>query len=311
MTRPEDFSSAPLSDSVFHGLVSLNHEVTDWPNLWYMYKDGRIEKRSPFKSVKELYGLGFGYSRTIDDNLHIDRNLTNLENKISNEYFDIIILSTLCYQPSIKSDLEDLIFKYYPKSKIIILCDKTEPELIGNWNVQWLISKGTFFKRELAEKYTDVYPISIGFPKEKILATQKIKKEKLIADVNVVRHGPSKKTFLNENDYYLEYAKSYFGMSWKKDGWNVTRPYEIIASGALPYITDIKECPKMTNTDLPKIDLIKIVDLIETHGIEWFLTDTGKIMYWELQQKIFSHFMQHCTTEALAKYVLKTHKNAT
>lgn len=311
MTRPEDFCTAHLNDYVFHGLIKVGHEVTDWPMLWYMYSDNRIEKRSPFKSIQELYGLGFNYARTIDPNPSIDYNLQTLQQKVIDNYFDLVIIGTLTYEPKIKSDLEDLIFKHYCKSKIIILCDKMAPELTGEWDVSWLVNKGTFFKRELVDQHQGVYPISIGFPKEKILGFKNIKKEKIMAEIPIAQTGPADKIFNNEIEYYLEYAKSYFGKSWKKDGWNVTRVYEIIASGAIPYITDIKQCPKLTNTDLPKNELTEVVDLIDQHGVDWCLTDKGQIEYWRLQKKIFSHFIKHCTTEALAHYVLDTHNNAT
>lgn len=310
MTRPEDFYSGHLNDYVFHGLSTLGHEVTDWPMLWYMYSDNRIEKKSPYQSVTELYGLGFNYARTIAPS-NINHDLQDIEQKVKSNYYDLVIIGTLVYKTNLKSDLEELIFSYYDKSKIIILCDKMQPELTGEWDVTDLITKGTFFKRELVDEYPGVYPISIGFPKEKILKFNSIKKEKLIADIHVAKAGSAKMTFTNEEEYYLEYAKSYFGISWKKDGWNVTRQYEIIACGAIPYITDIEECPKLTNTDLPKAELVEVFNLIKQNGLEWFLTTPGQEKYWELQQKIFEHFLNYCTTDALAKYILKTHNHAT
>jgi hypothetical protein len=309
MTRPEDFFSSPLNDFVFHGMTALGHEVTDWPKLWYMYKDGRCDKKSPYKEVKELYALGFGYSRTVDDNHNISRNLLDLIKKVENKYFDLIILGTVCYNALVKSDLEDYIFKHYSKTEIIILSYKTD--LREDWD-NYLMDKGTFFRQVMDKEEPNVYPIPLAFHKEKILGFKKIKKEKLLADVHVGKAGqPANKTFTDETEYYLEYAKSYFGISWKKDHWDVLRPYEIIASGALPYIIDLHDCPETMCITLPKLDLLYLKELIEKNTMEWFLTNEGQIEYWKLQEKIFSHFIKNCTTEVLANYVLKTHKNAT
>ena len=309
MTRAEDFMTEWVSDALFHGLISLgNIEVTDWPMLWYMYDDGRVDKRSPYKSHTELHGKGFGLYRLIGNDQHIDRDISNLKDKIHKQYFDLIIL-TLLPRTDIKSDLEDLIFECYPPDKIIIICDNVSPTMTDPWDTWPMIDRGTFFKRELTFNHPQIHPISYAFPKEKIIDRTNIKKEKLLANMHVSPAGTSGSnyTFNNEKDYYTEYAKSYFGVTRRKHGWECVRHYEIIASGCVPWFEDIKKCPELTCTALPKQELITVCDLIDEMGIDWFLTPAGQKTYWELQEKIFNHFLKYGTTEALAKYVLNKH----
>ena len=86
------------------------------------------------------------------------------------------------------------------------------------------------------------------------------------------------------------------------------RHYEIIAAGCVPIFEGIEHCPDTICTTLPKELLTAVNGLIADNSVEWFTTEPGLIVYAELQQQIFEHFVTNCTTEALAKYVLATHK---
>lgn len=44
-----------------------------------------------------------------------------------------------------------------------------------------------------------------------------------------------------EEEYYHQYADSYFGITTKKAGWDCLRHYEILASGAIPFFVGIKD----------------------------------------------------------------------
>jgi hypothetical protein len=119
----------------------------------------------------------------------------------------------------------------------------------------------------------------------------------------------TKYTFDNEKDYYSDYAASYFGETMQKGGWDCQRHYEIMASGAVPIFHGIEHCPPNTCESLPKDLLLAVNGLVAEHGVEWFTTEPGLTVYNELQRQIFDHFVNNCTSEATAKYVLNTHLN--
>jgi hypothetical protein len=302
-TRNETFANEYLADSVYHGLVSSGHTVIDVPELWYMYKDGR-PGTGQFKSHTELHGRGFTMYRLVDNDDDIDR--TDVEEKIRSQYYDLCILA----RADFGSPYEQLILEHYPDSKIIILDGRDQQNLIHYRDSTHLADRGTYFKRELPFRDQRILPISFAFPKEKIIHPSGIVKENLIAGAKPVfkdADGKAHYSFDNELDYYKEYARSYFGETQAKGGWDCMRHYEIMAAGCVPIFHGIENCPDTICTTLPKEELLAVNGLIAEHGIEWFLTAEGQVVYAELQSRIFEHFVTNCTTEALGRYVLETH----
>jgi hypothetical protein len=300
-TRNETFANEYQADSLYHGLISLGHEVVDVPELWYMYKDGRPGP-GQFKSHTELHGRGFTMYRLVDD--HADR--TNIEDKIRNHYFDLCILA----RADFGSPYEDLILQHYPKSNIIIVDGKDQGDLTHHRDHRHLVKAGTYFKRELFYDDVDIHPISFAFPKEKIIHPSGITKDQIVSGAKPVfkdANGIAQYSFDNELDYYREYARSLFGETMRKGGWDCMRHYEIMAAGCVPVFHLIETCPPRTLTTLPKEELLAVNGLLLEHGAEWFITEPGLTVYQELQVRIFDHFVNNCTTEALAKYVLDTH----
>ena len=47
-----------------------------------------------------------------------------------------------------------------------------------------------------------------------------------------------------ERDYYIDMQRSFFGLTWKKGGWDCLRHLELLASGCLPLFTDIARAPR-------------------------------------------------------------------
>ena len=48
------------------------------------------------------------------------------------------------------------------------------------------------------------------------------------------------------------YKKSLFGITTEKAGWDCFRHYEILMNGCIPLFPNIKNCPELTCTNLPK-----------------------------------------------------------
>jgi hypothetical protein len=283
-----------LSDMLLHGLRAIGCDVVDDPVLWYMYKDADTA------AVEKLHGRGFTTYRTLD-NITVDR--TDTESKICNRYFDLVILSRADFE----SPYESLILEHYGPDKLIIVDGRDQPNLTHWRNSNHLLDCGTYFKRELETARPGVYPVSFAFPREKILNTG-TPKQKLIAGAKPVTSGQY--TFTVEADYYQDYAVSYFGETQKKGGWDCMRHYEIMAAGCVPWFKDIAQCPEQICTTLPKTELLAVCALIDQHGLDWFQdTSTGEIVYKELQDRVYQHFLANCTTEHLANYILNTHES--
>lgn len=271
-----------LSDLLFHGFRSLeNIEVVDIPRFWYVHK----KDWDAYPNKLGIYGYGFSYLGMLED--IADR--SDVENKIRTNYYDLIIWSRVDHP----SPYLNLIFQHYTADKIIIFDGQDDSKI--NWNY---VDKAMYFKRELYDNDDRLFPISFGFPKEKIFRV--VEKTQIISDAM-----PSLHIFKEESAYYNNYSKSYFGKTRKKSGWDCMRHYEIIGCQSIPWFEDIKDCPDKICTTLPKHLLIEVLDLINTHGPEWFANNRD--VYENYREKIFNHFLQYCTTEATAKYVLDTY----
>lgn len=282
-----------LSDMLLHGLRTIGHEVVDDPVLWYMYKDADVDR------VEKLHGRGFTTYRTLD-NILVDR--TDIESKIRDHYFDLIILSRADFE----SPYEALALEHYTSKELIVIDGRDQPNLTHWRDSSHLLRRGTYFKRELETAIPGVYPISFAFPKEKVLGPGTAK-EKTMAGAKPVTGGQY--TFTVEAEYYQDYATSYFGETRRKGGWDCMRHYEIMAAGCVPIFENVETCPDTICTTLPKELLTAVNGLITEHGIDWFTTEPGLTVYAELQRQIFEHFVNNCTTEALANYVLTIHNN--
>lgn len=281
-----------LSDCILHGLRALDDvEVTDAPRSWYMYKKefepGRHNK-------KNLYGRGFTIFGTLDDDSYIDR--SDIERKIVEKYYDLVICTRL--DPSQLTPYANLIFQNYPANKVILLDGEDSKHIHRQY-----LNKGIYFKRELFENDSNLFPIGFGFPEEKI----QLLREKTQTFATVIPGNSKTYIYDQEEDYYTDYSRSYFGITHKKGGWDCLRHYEIIGSRSVPYFKDIKSCPPRICTHLPKKELIEVVDIIEKNGVDWFTTGSGIDRYTELQNKIFEHFLQNCTTKSVANNLLKTY----
>ena len=267
-----------LCDMVFHGFRSLfGPDVVDVARNDSMYSDNPPERRA------KMYGKGFTIWNTLDPELKIDR--TDIESKIKNRYFDLVIYGQAARSlPFIKD-----VCRYYSKDRVLMLDGEDKPAI----NPLLLRLGSPILKRELRKPITGVFPISFCVPKEKTCQSFP-KKEQHIARTPTQSH-----IFNTEREYYAEYQRSYFGLTHKKAGWDCCRHYEIIMNRCVPYFKDIQDIPDLTMTHFPKTLVREAMALFEEKNLE-------QTNYRELEQKIFSHFEKHSTTEAMATYVLNT-----
>lgn len=273
-----------LDDSVLHGLRLLEgNDVIDSPRSWHMYSDSFGEGKVDLSTI---CARGFTLFGAMDDN--VDRE--DIECKIRLGYFDLIVMHSWYLSP-----YHELIKEYTPKHKIVWLDGRDERQILKQF-----LGTGHYFKRELAQEWPGVKPISFGFPEEKI--QDELEKTKAVADC--IAGDISTYIYSTERDYYNQYNKSLFGITKSKGGWDCLRHYEIMGSRSVPWFVDLAYCPITTCTTLPKDEFRVINNMINVNGPYPIQTGPLRDEYEEIRARIHTHFLKKCTTRALAKYLL-------
>lgn len=275
-----------MSDMIFHGLRSLfGSDVVDSNDAWYMYDDFRKywADRVPGRGME--YGRGFTlYGRL--PRVPIDRN--DLPLKIGQKYFDKIVYGSMtrCFE------FWNIVSQSY-KPQDIIFIDGEDNNHINTF----LAKQGRLFKRELEylspEYQNIVNPLNFCIPKE-LIVKEIPKKEKDYA--TIIPGDKSTYIYTEEQPYFEDYQKSYFGVTTKKGGWDCLRHYEILMNGCIPFFPTLVECPSLTMTRFPKKLILEAMDKIKKENDLSF--------YEECVTLLLDHTRKNLTTEEVAKSVI-------
>lgn len=277
-------------DMLFHGLrTEFGDDVVDIERLWYMYSEEFGEGRH---DRSQLYGRGFTLYGLLGSDAGVDR--TDIEQKIRTRYFDLIVYGSI--QRCATFLREALIA--YPAEQIIFIDGEDHSDIITQ-----LLGMGIYFKRELARSVPKVRPIQFAIPEERIgtVVHQKTRLQAFVDPRNKATY-----VYNDEAGYYADYAQSLFGVTIKKAGWDCLRHYEIMANSCVPLFFNIEQCPASTMPFLPKYELRMVNKLVSALGLKAFDSKQGLETWASLQQRINLVLRGHCTTRALAKYVLET-----
>ena len=294
--HPQDY----LCDNVFHGLHSLGHEVTDDRRCWYFYRSefepwgGKHKLDAGHYHGSLLYGGGFSYAATLDEDMNIVRDHAVVQQRIKDHYYDKIIIGRPDWQPMYL----DLVLNNYARNDILALDGQDHS------HIDTVLAQRTmYFKRELfCEPGEFLFPISFGIPAVKC---RRDPAEKSQTWGTVVPFRPQTYIYKQEAQYYADYARSLFAHTCKKSGWDCMRHYEIMANRCVPYFDNLEQAPVETMKTLPRDLLLQARSGVEQHGAEYFLPgNPGWPWYCELEQNIHQHFIEHCTTTSLAEYVV-------
>ena len=309
-----------ISDSLLLGLRNVyKDDVTDYPGAWYMYQDEIIKRNF---DISKLWGSGFTYYNNLNDYNAIDR--IDILNKIKNNYFTFIIYgsytrSNLYFDEALES-----------KSKIILVDGEDHTDTSLNIN-----KKIIYFKRELIKDERNLYPINVTIPKNKIISQINKTPKNLLAPL--IPHRYKTYIYKKEHDYYKMWSDSLFGISYVYGGWwEAVRYYEMLMNGCIPLILNIKNCPKLTLTKLPKLELAEAFDKYswilnqynplkiykkkflnfeklvlflkhipkKKYNSQSFLTEFPEIN--EIRERLLEHTKKKLTTEHNAKYVIQS-----
>ena len=279
-----------MCDMLLHGLRHrLGSNVVDVERPWYMYtKDvlfGAADR-------PQLYGRGFTMYGTLPDDSEVDR--ADIAAKISARYFDLIVYGSIW---RCRDHLEDVL-QVYPAGRVAFIDGEDHTDLYNS-----LVGRGVYFKRELIDFYPRVRPITFAIPAEKIGTVPTIK-DRVHAYIDPSR--PRTYIYQDEASYYGDYARSMFGKTKKKGGWDCLRHYEILANKCLPDFYGIEKCPISTMVHFPKYEIFRARELIKQKGERWFESAEGKDRWATLLSSAEKIFVKHCTTLALADYFLES-----
>jgi len=242
------------SDTVYHGLIDSGFEVYETHYPRYMLSGFEFKKESIYGDVSSyiydgmpnttftLYGKLNHTPRIQSESVIID--------KIKSRFYDYVFYGCIYDHEGMPRrhcfDYFDEVIKYYPKDKIHLIDGSDNP-----WNFahgRGIAEYGTIWKSQL-ETIGAANPICFGIPESQLIQENPVK-EKIFADII----PGNRKTYIysDEKSYYSDYARSYYGMTWRKGQWNCMRHLEILANKCIPYFPDIEGCPPFVMVDFPK-----------------------------------------------------------
>jgi hypothetical protein len=214
-----------LADSLLIGLRELHgNQCVDYPRKAIMYGD--------FPSV---YGRGFTiWSKPIADIPRCDGCFTDI---------DVVIYSNYRRQKPV--DWRVLV-KNQERAPRVVYLD-------GNDDGYFEPDVRPIFKRELFEDHADVFPIGFGVPDRLVRPLAVAEKTQLhqthVQDTEFTSETAYK--FTEEKDYYDDLARSFFGLTMQKGGWDCMRHYEILAAGAVVMFKQYDVKPPPCNPQCP------------------------------------------------------------
>ena len=233
-----------LADSILHGLISLGHEVTDYPRKQILYRPAESCSANTASSIR---GHGFTLYGNLDGR-SVDR--TFVVQRLEKKYFDLVVFGQIWRQWGQILDLAPLL-QHVP----VVLLDGDDDTRIfyrsgtrirryGWQPFPFPSSRSFYFKRELQSALVSlspchVLPVSFSIPAEKIRPIDLARKTKRFAshcvdpEVAAAFGLHTSYAFSSEDAYYDDLATSRFAVTTKRGGWDCLRHYEIAAAGSL------------------------------------------------------------------------------
>ena len=215
---------------ILHGLRSIfGSQVVDLPRKRVMYGDFSETTRD------EIHGRGFTlYTKPLLD-------LDMLDRQVTSDSIDAVIYGvTDAYGITDYEDINKLC------SNIWYVDGHDTPD----------IKKKPCFKREYFVKEEGVYPTGFGIPYHQIRPIDLNKKDQVYQKTapaetffkpEVMQHLREHYVYSwrEEEEYYADMQRSWFGLTCKKGGWDSLRHYEIMASGALLLFKEYDQKPNL------------------------------------------------------------------
>ena len=236
--------------SMLHGLrEALGDDCIDFPRKKIMYGDFSESPKN------ELHGWGFSL---------LTEPIAEVENR----------------------ELKDIDFVLYGVTNAYGVKNNPVIDRLAKHGVWYLdghdhrnITRTPCFKRELyrfgqLEKEQNVFPTGFGIPEHRIMPLEFDNKTQMIRKTAPPYSyfgpqilGPAARqlyVFTEEQDYYEDMRRSFFGLTCMKGGWDSLRHYEILASGACLLFRDYDKKPKSCSPqELPCFSYSSMAELEE------------------------------------------------
>lgn len=271
-------------DMVFHGLRSLlGADCIDANLMWYMYSDTvKAYWNDRVPNNGKSYGNGFTLYGLLEN---IDVNRNDIQTKIKDKYFDKVVYGSItrCY------DYFDDVVANYNKSDIIMI--DGEDNTILN---PMFFGLGVYYKRELTTNPSEfLKPINFSIPKELIVNEIPAKTKDY---ASIIPGDLSTYIYDKQSDYYADYQTSYYGVTFKKGGWDCLRHYEILMNGCIPYFPGLENCPEYTMTLFPKMLICQNNQYLIANGLSE--------NYNQEADRLLKYTKKYLTTEYTAKLII-------
>ena len=146
---------------------------------------------------------------------------------------------------------------------------------------------------QIEKNKSTVFHLGYAFPDE-LFKTDIPQKKQLWAEV--IPGLRETYRFSEEKIYFQMYAEARFAYTWKKEGWDCLRHYEILANGSIPVFPKLEKCPQDTLFHLPKDLIIKA----NKELLPWNDTPEYHIKYTEYLNDLLSHSRKHASCSAVA-----------
>lgn len=109
----------------------------------------------------------------------------------------------------------------------------------------------------------------------------------------------------DEYEYKRNYRESYYGYTRKKSGWDCMRHYEILASGAMPYFTDLHIAPHTVMSLLPRSLIMEGMRIRGVNGTHIDHATFDYVAYSSVACRALEYTRRYLSTKAIAQYVLE------
>ena len=304
-----------LADSLLHGLISLGHDVTDYPRKDILY---RYPNSSLARTGQPVRGYGFTLYGNLDDR-YVDR--TSIFQRLETQSFDLVIIGQIWRQWGQLLDLSPLL-----QTLPVVLLDGDDDTRLFHrsgtrlrrfgWQPFPIRSRRCYyFKRELQvpsvnERLCQVLPVSFSIPAEKIRPIDFVHKTQRFA-THCVDHEVALNTglqtsyaFDSEEAYYDDLSISRYAVTTKRGGWDCLRHYEIAAAGALPCFRQLDKKPASCAPHglKPGVNCVNYTNWVDLQQHVSAL-DANPIQYQRLLQASID-WVSRYTTSAQAKRLL-------
>ncbi|HWW91064.1 MAG TPA: glycosyltransferase [Solirubrobacteraceae bacterium] len=253
-----------LADGVFHGLRTLlGADAVDYPKAEFLYEHADPDV------LARVRGGGFTLYGLLPD-MPVERDHV-LRRALDGE-FELVIFGDIWRTFGLWTEWSPQLRAAGVPMAVLDGSDRVEPYPYAGlwWRVPawWFLprahKRAPYFKREITPltrwfasylllppalgRRLDLRPISFSIPAEKLVGAPPAKDKDFpshIVDEELVRRigGQTSHAFTQESEYRSDLARSRFGITTKREGWDALRHYEIAASGAVPCFRDLQLKP--------------------------------------------------------------------